>query len=289
MTPGSNSAAVNADNVPYAHQQSAIPLVDAKMTGSTNMKLSADDTLSFAGTRMKTAITNVRVFDGYKVTPPSTVVIDGDRIGVDSTGAYVVDGLGGVLLPGLFDAHVHLNSLSDFEAMRNWGVTTALDIACFPTTLLDLMREKAGRNGLSDCRSTGYPANFKQKSRPLEGWVTDPSQADEFVADRISKGSDYIKIVHDLLMSQDIVTALVAAAHQNEKLAIVHAVLTMSFEIAQKAGADFITHAPLDKTLDRAFIDRMVSEGQVCIPTLIMMEKIPSRGTMTTEASSGKS
>jgi len=39
----------------------------------------------------KVALTNVRVFDGHRLREPGTVVIDGDRIGADSTGANVVD------------------------------------------------------------------------------------------------------------------------------------------------------------------------------------------------------
>jgi hypothetical protein len=49
---------------------------------------------------MRTAITNVRVFDGHRLLDPATVVVDGERIGTDATGARVVDGRGGALLPG---------------------------------------------------------------------------------------------------------------------------------------------------------------------------------------------
>jgi hypothetical protein len=35
----------------------------------------------------KTALVNVRVFDGHRLTDPGTVVIDGAVIGTDPTGA----------------------------------------------------------------------------------------------------------------------------------------------------------------------------------------------------------
>ena len=44
------------------------------------------------GAAGKTAITNVRVFDGQGLRPPGTVVIDGDRIGTDPEDAQVIDG-----------------------------------------------------------------------------------------------------------------------------------------------------------------------------------------------------
>lgn len=43
----------------------------------------------------KTALREVRVFDGQGLTEPRTVVIDGAVIGADATGAEVVDAVGG--------------------------------------------------------------------------------------------------------------------------------------------------------------------------------------------------
>src|ERR1035437_2452789 len=57
----------------------------------------------------KTALTNVRVFDGRQLLPPGTVMIEAGRIVADSAGTRIVDCAGGVMLPGLIDAHVHLS------------------------------------------------------------------------------------------------------------------------------------------------------------------------------------
>ena len=48
----------------------------------------------------RTAVTNVRVFDGRRLQPPDTVVIEAGRICSGSGGDLVIDGEGGVLLPG---------------------------------------------------------------------------------------------------------------------------------------------------------------------------------------------
>ena len=42
----------------------------------------------------KTALTNVRVFDGRELRAPGTVVIDGGLIGTDAGRARVVEGTG---------------------------------------------------------------------------------------------------------------------------------------------------------------------------------------------------
>jgi adenine deaminase len=54
------------------------------------------------------AITNVRVWDGYKVNEPSTVFVSGDLIsGPKMDVAQIIDGQNSILLPGLIDAHAH--------------------------------------------------------------------------------------------------------------------------------------------------------------------------------------
>jgi len=60
------------------------------------------------------AIKNVRVFDGERVIPEATVIIDSGRIrslGKNISipqGAKIIDGKGKTLLPGLIDSHVHV-------------------------------------------------------------------------------------------------------------------------------------------------------------------------------------
>lgn len=84
----------------------------------------------------KVALTNFRVFDGQKICEPSMVVIDGGLIGEDVTGAEVIGGNGGALLPGFIDAHVHLHGEESLKQLAQWGVATGLDIACWPPTMV---------------------------------------------------------------------------------------------------------------------------------------------------------
>src|SRR5580692_6772918 len=77
-----------------------------------------------------TVISNVRVFDGEQRGDPGTVVISDGLIsaGPAPAGATAVDGDGGTLLPGLIDAHVHVDSVAQLEAAAAWGITTMLDM-----------------------------------------------------------------------------------------------------------------------------------------------------------------
>ena len=77
----------------------------------------------------KIALTNVRVFDEERVGTPRTVVMDGGVIGVDAMGARQVDGKGGVLIPCLIDAHIHITEEDNLHQLTRHGVTTGLDMA----------------------------------------------------------------------------------------------------------------------------------------------------------------
>jgi len=227
----------------------------------------------------KIAVTNVWRFDGQQLQPGATVVISGGRIGSDPAGAEIVDGEGGVLLPGLIDAHVHLDGPGRLAELARYGVTTALDMASVP----EETAARRGTPGQADFRSAGIPAiapgslhsHFPGVGQ--RGLVTGPGDARRFVADRVAEGADYVKIVvgspfadHD----QATVDALVAAAHEHGKLVVAHASAVAAVAKAQRAGADILTHAPLDAPLGADLVGWAAAAGQVVVPTLIMMERI---------------
>ncbi len=230
--------------------------------------------------RPRTAVTNVRVFDGRQLLPLGTVVIEGDRIGSDARGAKIVDGTGGALLPGFIDAHVHLHDRHSLVLLSGFGVTTALDMGCAPPELADSLR---GLTGLTDIRSAGTPAvapGSLHSRIPVigpRGLITGADQAGRFVADRIAEGSDYIKIIvgnpgpsHD----QATLDALTAAAREHAKLSVAHASSYEAVEMAQQARVSVLTHVPLDKALDEAAAARAAADGRILIPTLVMMEGV---------------
>ena len=92
------------------------------------------------------AITNVRVFDAHAkvLTEPSTVMVEHGMImavspgDMDTSGAYVVDGQGGTLVPGLIDMHGHV---SQDAALKNIaaGVTMIRDMGNDNAVLSELI------------------------------------------------------------------------------------------------------------------------------------------------------
>ena len=235
---------------------------------------------------VKTALRNVRVFDGRRLLPPGTVVLDGDRIGADASGAeMVVGGAGAVLLPGLTDAHLHLDGRSALERLVRFGVTTALDMANAPPESVDSMR---GIGGLTDIRSAGTaalaPGSIHSRIPEIgeRGLIRTAGDAERFVAERFAEGSDFLKILIDLpgpSPDRATVDALVATAHGLGRLVVAHALSYEAAEVAQAAGVDALTHTPLDRPLGRAAAEQMAAAGRMLIPTLVMMEALTAPST----------
>ncbi|MFJ7625335.1 amidohydrolase family protein [Streptomyces sp. NPDC097595] len=240
----------------------------------------APERTGFLGERI--ALTNVRVFDGDQVTSPRTVVIDNGRIGITALGARRIDCGGAVLLPGLTDAHIHLRDVDTLRALAGAGVTTGLDMASFPPSLVDSLR---GLPGLTDIRSAGTPAvapgspQSQIPTFPADAVLTGPEQAAPFVRSRIAEGSDYIKIIIDEPgLSPETIKAVTSAAHSAGRLVMAHATSTATVVRALDAKVDMIHHVPMDSALSAAVAARYVSTGTVAVPTLTMMEGFGNLG-----------
>jgi imidazolonepropionase-like amidohydrolase len=233
-----------------------------------------------------TVIRGVRVFDGTGLSDSTCVRIDGGQISaigrdLDVGGARVVDGAGGTLLPGFIDAHVHLHGADNLEQLARAGVTTALDMACWPPGLVGELRN---RRGVTDIRSAGIPAtapgstHSKMPGRPDAALVTGPAEAEGFARDRLAEGSAYIKVIADVPgPDQATLDAIVAATHRHGKLVVAHAAALVPYQMALAAKADVITHVPLDAVLDDVTIAGLVQSRGVAVPTLTMMEAVARR------------
>jgi imidazolonepropionase-like amidohydrolase len=230
---------------------------------------------------MTTAIENVRVLSGKKLSEPRRIAFDGTLLADASAPAeVVVDGTGAALLPGLIDAHMHtVLGRVDLENLANWGVTTGLDMAAWPLKFVNAMRREPG---VAQVFSATIPAvgpggnHAKMPGFPADGIVTTPNQAKIFVEQRVADGADWIKIVTEAAppagMDQASVNAIVAAAHEHGLLVVAHSITTGAVRVAIEAGVDVNTHAPLDAVIDDDSVARMRDLGMVSVPTLTMME-----------------
>jgi imidazolonepropionase-like amidohydrolase len=233
-----------------------------------------------------TAITNVRIFDGQRLTEPRTVVLEGGMISPTlppSSAEIIIDGQGSALLPGLIDSHVHLRGDEDLANAIQYGVTTMLDMASMPNQFDELRRRPA----LPDVRSAGIPASGPgsiQTTRmgfPLSSVVTGPGDAERFVAERVAEGSDYIKIIVEdpsimgsAALDGPTISAIVRCAHDRNLRVYAHVTTTPAVQLAADASVDVLTHIPIDAPLDDALVASIAARGLLSVPTLVMMRGV---------------
>ncbi|MEW9555271.1 amidohydrolase family protein [Nonomuraea sp. NPDC050783] len=223
----------------------------------------------------------MRVFDGMRLGEPRTVVIDGALIGDDPEGAEEIDAAGAALLPGLIDAHVHLHGPEDLATLAAWGVTTGLDMACWPAERVTALRRAAG---VADFRTAGLPAigpgghHARMPAMPPEAVILTAADARRHVEARVAEGADYIKGVAEAPGEggppADALRALVEAARGHGLKTVVHAATPGAYTVAVESGAEFVTHTPITGGIGAHALAAMRSAGQRSIPTITMTEAL---------------
>lgn len=231
-------------------------------------------------------IGGVRLFDGERMIDAQDVVVhDGAITSVrDATSEPAdVNGRGLTLLPGFFDAHVHVSPEPD-EPLRHlatMGITTALDMFSGDRSLERIRELRAARqSGLASVRTAGTgavgPGSMLEKmsGQPLPA-VDRPEAAPAWVDARLAEGSDYIKIVYDPReggpLDQATVAALVRAAHDRGVLAVAHALSEQRAREAIAAGVDGLAHLFIGETVGSDFGAFAAAHGVFVIPTLAIL------------------
>jgi imidazolonepropionase-like amidohydrolase len=231
-------------------------------------------------------IGDVRVFDGTRALPHRDVVVrDGVITAVEpaDSGPSDVDGRGRTLLPGLFDAHVHVDprpeaALSQLLAM---GVSTALDMFSGGEPLAGTVRlRREDRPDLAAVRTAGTgataPGNLLERlaGQPLPT-VDGPAAARDWVDARLREGADYIKVIYDEREGGPLdlatVTALVRAAHDRGVLVVAHAIGERQAREAVAAGVDGLAHLFIGERAGSGFGALAADHGIFVVPTLIVL------------------
>jgi imidazolonepropionase-like amidohydrolase len=137
---------------------------------------------------------SVRIVDGVIDTIAAT-----DAISI-SREMKVIDGGGGYLLPGLVDAHVHLNDEGELPSYLVHGVTTVVNMRGSPAHLALADSVAAGQVVgpwivTSGPLVDGDPPIWDPPGTTV---VTSPAQAREAVASQAEAGYDLIKVYNNL-------------------------------------------------------------------------------------------
>jgi imidazolonepropionase-like amidohydrolase len=237
-------------------------------------------------------VRHVRLFDGERVIPRTSIVIRDGVIaiiedgGSTPAGAEEIDGTGRTLLPGLIDSHVHTWGPLErvLEKALLFGVTSELEMQCDGDGLTPVKEIcAAGRSELADIRSSGFAVTVPGGHGAEYGFpvptLSDPEHAQEFVDKRITEGADYIKIMFGdsrgglATMSPEILRATAAAAHERGKLTLAHIESQLTAVSALEGSCDGLAHTFAD-TLHGDFGAFVASRHAFVVPTLTVLESI---------------
>lgn len=236
-----------------------------------------------------TIFRGVRLFDGETVTDAADVILVGGLVAAVGTGldqpqgAEVVDGAGHTLIPGMIDCHVHAFPAAQVQAAR-FGVLTELDL--FTVEDLAAQLEEQVTTGATDradvfsatSMATAPDGHGTQFRVPIDT-LTEASQAVGWVEDRVTEGAAFIKVVVEsgferTSLGQDIVAAVVDAAHEHGLRAIIHSQWLEDTRIALSVPLDGLAHAPWDE-LPPMVVDQIAESGIFVVTTAGLAQ--PSR------------
>ena len=243
------------------------------------------------------AVIGASVFDGETFRTDHDVWVEDGRIRAVGAALEIpddvsrVDGSGRTLLPGLIDAHVHTFGTTLNDAVR-FGVTTVLDQFTDPALAASKRsaRETLERGDEADLFTAGMLATADgghgtQFGIPVEP-VRGPADAAAWVAARKAEGSDWIKIVYEdgspymdiPSLDPETIGALIAAAHTEGLLAVVHVSKLAHALEAVDLGADGLVHVWGDTVVDEAQAARIAEAGVFVVPTLSVVTAMSGDG-----------
>jgi imidazolonepropionase-like amidohydrolase len=221
------------------------------------------------------AFTDLTLIDGTDRAPvPNAVLLvrDGRIVAAGAAAAVRIPAdaertslAGTFVIPGLINAHGHVNSAADLSTYTAYGVTTVFSLGDEPPAVFEARRTQAN----------GAPGRSRVF---LAGPVlapSSPAEAREQVAGVAAQHVDIVKIrVDDNLgttqkMAPAVYRAVIDEAHRRGMRVAAHLFYLADARLLLDAGADFIAHSVRDSVVDDALIDAFRRTGVCLTPTLM--------------------
>jgi len=221
-----------------------------------------------------------RIIDGTGRTPieNATLFIRNGRIVAVGTkvklptGVQKIDATGKTIIPGLINAHGHINEPSQLGIYLRDGITTVQSLGG--------AKEFEIRDAIAKSSPGDFPhfyvAGLIQDSTAIPGAVavTSPEQARKSVDELIRNKPDFVKVrVDDFRgarskMPPEVYQAAIDEAHKNGFRTAAHIVYLEDAKGVLRAGVDYIAHSVRDQDVDQEFIELMKKRNVSYCPTL---------------------
>lgn len=233
-------------------------------------------------------IKNVKLFDGNSITESATVSVKNGLIFKIETGdtadhyasKYVVDGNNKTLIPGLINAHCHINKTEDLKESARAGILTVMELLQIYEDSIPKFRALSKLKDYPYYFTSGIGADmpdaviktYIQRVNPYA--PRNKEEISQFMKDRLGHKVDFIKIFQDSRLpekfSDTLFRALVNETHSNKLLAVVHSETLKDATYAFDNGADILAHGWVDYSISKRELLKWQSRKFYVIPTLLV-------------------
>ncbi len=194
------------------------------------------------------------VFDGEKVWANASVVIENGIItDVTALDESTADSRY-FLMPGLIDAHTHMGTAAQVDAMLKHGITATCDVSAGAELI-------AASSRLTIHSSAGMAMGVVLSGKG-------------YVDKAVKSGAKYIKVLlfSPRSIGRKALCSIVEAAHEKGMKVAVHATEVATVRQAVEAGADILLHVPMKEAFPEELAQAVAEKHIAVAPTLVMME-----------------
>ena len=199
------------------------------------------------------------VFDGKHMWDGACVRVDDGKI--VSVMPCVPEECGeGFLMPGLIDAHTHMETMAQVESMLKNGISATCDV-----------------QGMQTLISSSKQMRIVSSAGMIMGMVLNPKN---MVSRYKDAGAQYIKVLlfNPLSIGKPALSGIVDAAHEQNLKVVVHATQIATVKQAVMAGADILLHTPMKEEYPPELAEMIAEKGIAVAPTLVMMKTFSVSG-----------
>ena len=219
------------------------------------------------------AFTGATLIDGTERAPVAnaTIVVRDGRVVAAGRGVAVPPGAervpldGKFVIPGLINAHGHVNAPADLRTYAAYGVTTVYSLGGEPP---EVFAARADRTNAALNHSRVYVAGAVLTART-------PDEARQQVQARAAEKADIVKIrVDDNLgtapkMGAEVYRAVIDEAHRLGLRVAAHLFYLADAKGLLEAKADMLAHSIRDAEVDAGVIASLKASGVCLSPTLM--------------------
>jgi imidazolonepropionase-like amidohydrolase len=226
------------------------------------------------GTKVFTGATLIDGTDRAPIPNATIVVRDGRIVGAGRASAFMhlqgverVDLTGKTVIPGLINAHGHVNGPGDLDTYAAYGVTTVFSLGGEPESVF---AARAAQNTPTLSHARVFVAG------PVLAPNT-PEEARAQVAGVVAQNVDIVKIrVDDNLgttkkLAPEVYRAVIDEAHKRGKRVATHLFYLADAKSLHDAGSDFVAHSIRDADVDADLIAKLKARN-VCVSPTLMRE-----------------